>query len=200
MPVHTVDEILANIIQNGFANPSRYRVDIYRNTPLNGSLVGVNNAATQSQGFRNFSINCEMATLPGVGVTTSDRRYYGPTRKMPYNILHNDLNLSFYCSEDHRERKYFDAWVEQIANMDNFDIGFYDEYVSTIKVVNFDNSNRVALEMEIYEAYPLSVTPIDLGYSNMSTQAKVMVNFAYYKYKKLSGSNAISQVPLPPTP
>lgn len=197
MPIHTIDEIIAQIISAGFANPSKYRVDIFRNTPITGSLVGVNNPSTQAAGFRHFSINCEMAALPGVGLTTSDRRYYGPARKMPYNILHNDLNLSFYCSEDHRERKYFDEWVDQIADMDTFEMGFYDDYVSTVVITNFDNSNRVSLQMKILEAYPLSVTPIDLGYSNMSTQEKVMVNFAYYKYEKIKPtSGPITQFPI----
>lgn len=184
MPGPTISAIVDRVKSAGFANPSKYYVRIYRQNYVLNSM--------NTEFERDIAINCEMVSLPGFNVMTADKRYYGPTNKMPYGESGGDLSMSFYCSEDHRERRYFEKWLHVIRNPATFDIGYASEYYSTIDVVNLNNSDKASLRVKYLDCYPIAISPIDLGYSNTSTIEKLLVTFTYSRYQPFETDSAIT--------
>ena len=188
MAAPSISTFLDKIRNSGFANPSRYTVDIFRNSMSGNTVNPVPNTVGNSQ---DISLNCEIVSIPGFNLLTGERRYYGPTVKIPYLNSYSDMTMSFYCSEDHRERLYFEDWLNSIIDPITRDLKFYDSYACNIIVTNYDNSNRVSLSCKLLKAYPIAVTPIDLGYSNTQSIEKIMVNFAYLRYEPIKRATTI---------
>lgn len=183
MVAPTIDAFMAKIRNDGFANPSRYTVEIYRASINNNTIGPPQNLLGQTQ---DVMLNCEIVSIPGINLLSGERRYYGPTVKMPYGVLYTDLQLSFYCSEDHRERLYFENWINSIVDPVTRDVKFLDDYAANMTVTNYNNSNKVSLKADITKAFPISITPIDLGYSSTQQVEKIMVSMAYQRYKPLN--------------
>jgi len=123
---------VANMHETGFAKPAYFMVII---TPPNA--LRTDNTTSIP---RTLSLRIESASLPTRNVLTHDQRYYGPTRKIPYAYLSQDLTLTVILSEDMREREFFMRWQDSIlgpsrtmgrggqpvARHAPFDVGYYD--------------------------------------------------------------------------
>jgi hypothetical protein len=176
MPLPSVNELLYQVNNVGYATPAKYLVYVYR-SQLNVTSSDMNSKAA------NLMINCENTDFPGLGVMTFDRRYYGLTRKLPYGTVYPPIAMSFYCSQDHRERKFFEEWYNQIIDRTSQNVAFYDDYISTIQIFNYDNSGIEALYGELYEAYPIGISSLNFSYSNESSIIRFSVDFAYKQYQ-----------------
>lgn len=198
MPAPTLDQFMAKVRQDGFANPARYRVQINRSQLIFPTTVSNPNSARTSL---DVCLNCEIVSIPGINILTGDRHYHGPMIKMPYGVLYTDVQMSFYCSEDQRERHFFEDWINSIIDPITRDVKFYDSYATSIDITNYDNSDNTSLKCQLTKAFPTSITPIDLGYSNTQQVMKIMVGFAYQRYIPLSRTPREiehRQVPLTP--
>ena len=123
---------VANMHETGFAKPAYFMVIITPPTALR-----MDNTASIP---RTLSLRIESASLPTRNVLTHDQRYYGPTRKIPYGYLSQDLSLTVILSEDMREREFFMRWQDSVLGPSRtmgvggqpvvqhapFDVGYYD--------------------------------------------------------------------------
>lgn len=134
----------------------------------------------------NICLNCESTQLPGITLAQSERSFYGPQIKYPHRETYIEHPLGFYCSEDMRERIFFDLWFSMIYNRDSHDINFYNEYKSTVYVSQLDyNTEKTMYRVKLEDAYPTSMTPVELGYSNDNQISRFTVNMAYSTWKPI---------------
>jgi hypothetical protein len=125
---------------------------------------------------------CDTAELPGKSFDTSVYTMYGPPRKMPYKEQFGDLALSFICTNQMIEKRYFDFWQTLIVNPYTSNLGYYDEYVGEVYVFTLSPEHKLTYGVKFEEAYPLNVNPITLSYGDTNTYARLTVNFAYRKW------------------
>ena len=131
-----------------------------------------------------LAMTVESAELPGKTITTSESRLYGPIRKIPYNLGFIDTTFTFMCSDAFIvEKRFFDKWADHIINPNTFDVEYHDSLVGNINLQLLDNHNEVMYEVDYLEVFPINVSAMNLGFSQMNDYAKFSVTFSYRKWK-----------------
>ena len=147
----------------------------------------------------NICLNCESTQLPGLGLATSERIMYGPSRRYPFREIYIEVPFGFYCSEDHREKIFFDLWMSMIFNRETHDMNFFDEYKSTVYVSQLDMNDKETYRVKLEDAYPINITPVELSYSNENQVERFSVNLTCRRWvpilvDPLSGTNNLNTV------
>jgi hypothetical protein len=146
---------------------------------------------TQKSALEGLSLQCEATELPGKTLTTADIRYSGPTFKVPYHTIMNDITLTFLCASDMWEKRLFDLWMSFIQNDYTYDIRFKDEYVTDIHIIQRDANNKKKFEVKLLRAFPLSVNQIQLAWASEDV-ARLSVTFSYERIDNLIDKDKLS--------
>lgn len=135
----------------------------------------------------------ESTEIPGRSVQTMDLKEHGVMRKIGYNAQYTDISMSIICSEDLREKEFFDTWQDIMvgehrsgglfARFDNqFNAGYYDDYICNIDIIQFNRQTQNPIyEVRLVEAYPVQVAPLSVAWNDGEIQ-RLNVNFAYRYY------------------
>lgn len=155
------------------ASSSKYEVVITR---LPSALRGYN---TKRLRFR-----VEDAEFPGKVISTAEFKDYGPTRKIAYGAMYNDVNLQFMVVDDMTEKRLFDDWHNYIID-DNrgSDLEYYNNYVGTIEISQFNKDGKRVYTVVLDEAYPVTVQSLPLSWGNTNQYHKLAVDIAYRSYR-----------------
>lgn len=141
---------------------------------------------------RYLALQCENAELPGKVLQTADVKIYGPTFKVPYQTMYQDITLSFISSNDFYERKIFDKWLEIIMPTDTNNLrypkGTETRYLTNLKIIQYDEFVKQIYAVECIDAFPLGISSQPLSWSSDGFH-RVSVVFAYQKYKTLYDGN-----------
>jgi hypothetical protein len=156
--------------KNDIARPSRFDVEI----PVPLKLVAHRNTGRQ------LSFRCENAELPSRTLATTERKTYGPTELHPYLTTYNQSTFTFIVSDDMKEKKFFDAWMDLINSRSTYNLAFKNDYAVSINVNQYNLKNEMTYSVSLVDAFPISVNQLDLDWSNESTYHKLSVVFAYY--------------------
>ena len=93
-----------------------------------------------------------MSQLPGYNINTVDGRTYGETYPTAATSSYNDISLSFICSGDLWEKRFFDDWMASIIPKNNYLVSYRDTYVSTISVnAYYDFYDEARISTAAYE-------------------------------------------------
>ena len=194
----TLPEItLPNVIQNLINN----RSVISGTAALHGSARDGNTNSSisnwfGSNNFKNgdlnttFKFRCEAAELPGKTIATVDDTSYGATVKYAYDTTYNDMSLTIMASEDMRERKFFEIWMDNIVYTPHTNYGsdnsgglvrYYDEYAYGGKLtVTQINDNRVQLvKYSLINAFPIALGPMTANWEENDTYQRFNVTISY---------------------
>jgi hypothetical protein len=210
--VFKVNEFTSNFNAAGYAKQDRFEVRVIPPTGQGsdgsalgrlisglsllggtvGEAAGILNSLGDDIDLFHLALRAESAELPGRAVQTLDNRYYGPLRKSGYQANYVDTTITFLCSEDLREKIFFERWQDLIVgehrlpaankNAKAFNAGYYDDYVSTIEIMQLNENNDTTFEMRLLEAYPLQVAPLPLNWASDELH-KLSVTFAYNRYE-----------------
>lgn len=188
----SLNQIMANLNFQGVSYKSDFQVRI--NTSQNfknkyNRIAGVGpDYLTAQMVFR-----IEAAELPGRSVQTIDYRDHGVLRKIGYNAQYSDISFTIICSEDLREKEFFDTWQDiiigahrsggQEARYDNqFNSGYYDDYVCSVDIIQFNRQTQNPIyTVRLVEAFPTQVAPMAVSWGDTDVQ-KLTVNMSYRYY------------------
>jgi hypothetical protein len=100
------------------------------------------------------------------------------------------MTLTFLCTNEFWERKLFDRWIEAInpSDTNNFRFpkgdnnGFNTGYMTTIKVIQYDDFIKQIYAVELIDAFPIGLSAQQLSWSDDNFH-RLSVQFAYQKYK-----------------
>jgi hypothetical protein len=139
-----------------------------------------------------FKFRCEKAELPGRTIATADDAGGGGTSlKLPYDVTYSDIQLSIICSEDMKERIFFENWIDQIVNPAGYDtstvtyepglVGFYDNYAKGISllVTQLNAEGKSLLIYELMDVYPIALTPMNATWEEVNSYQRFGVTLAY---------------------
>ena len=176
MPIPTLSGFQAEITKAGFAPANKYDVMI---------TGGPDKITTTPE----MLIRCSDVSMAGRTLNTALVNEYGLIKKMVYRNTFTDFSMSFICSKDMREKKYFTDWMNKMSptpgpdlnlNMGGaFNVGYYDDYIAYVIVHLLDDALESNYHVHYHEAYPLSVTEMQLGYATNNSFLKLTVNWAY---------------------
>ena len=68
---------------------------------------------------------CYQATLPGSSLATVEtNNYHGVTENFAHQKIYTNLDLSFFCDDEYKAKKFLEHWMEYVVSgngTDNFD-------------------------------------------------------------------------------
>lgn len=162
-----INEFKSSFVDD-LSRPSRFKVKI--------NLPPVLNAITDS---KHLSMRCENAQLPGRTLQTGDLRIYGPTEKFPYQSSYEDITLTFIVGNSMIEKTVFNQWIDYINPTERWNFEYKKNYATNITITQYDLSDNEVHNVKLIDAFPISVSQLDLDWSNENQYHKLNVTFAY---------------------
>lgn len=192
--MRSIDTFRSNLGQ-GLAKNSLMDVDIYPPKSF------------ESAEF--LSIKCQSADLPGKTLNLEERKDYVTSSKHPIGVSFEELTLTFICSHDMKERKYFDDWMDLIlgtnvaANQDKLSISYipkasyYDEYVSDRIVVNlYTGRGDKSCSFYFRKIFPTTLAKQEVSWMGEDVlKLTVSFSYEYWEVKYLGLPNYQGKVP-----
>ena len=195
----TLQEILGlGNSTNGMSRKNRYEVTLYPPTGSRGSRGNTTNVFSKIMGdllgdgtVRATGLRCESISLPGRNMdTTADSNIYGPEREIVTGYSFGDIDATFQCSSDMREKKYWETWQRLTYNPKTFDIGYYNDYVGTVDIHTLDEQENRRYGCRLVEAWPKTIGPQQLAYNDNNTYQTVEITIAYRYWINLTDESS----------
>ena len=136
---------------------------------------------------------CNRAVLPGAAMATADIRgnYTGVVEKMAHTKVFTDINLEFYVDSEYKSLKFFEHWLEFIANGSGedqsrkdyyFRMEYPDDYKTyQTKIIKFDRDYNNEMIYNFYGLFPKSLNSTPVKYEG-SEALKATVLFTFDRY------------------
>ena len=107
--------------QEGFAKSSKF--DVIINVPSFLMELGTS---------EKLSLQCETAELPGYTLNTIENKIFGAPTPIAGTPAFGDVTLSFICAGNLWEKKFFDAWLDNIIPKQTYLVNYKMNYVTDI--------------------------------------------------------------------
>lgn len=127
---------------------------------------------------KDLKYRCEAAQLPGRTLATLEQRTYGPVEKYPYMNTYNDIDMVFLVDDDMNQKVFFDAWMNYINPLYNYNFRYKSDYSTVLTVNQYDVNGQLSYSVNIFDAYPVSMNQLDLDWAGEGVH-KLSVTFAY---------------------
>ena len=136
---------------------------------------------------------CNRAVLPGAAMATADIRgnYTGVVEKMAHTKIFTDINLEFYVDSEYKSLKFFEHWLEFIANGSGedqsrkdyyFRMEYPDDYKTyQTKIIKFDRDYNEEMIYNFYGLFPKALNSTPVKYEG-SEALKATVLFTFDRY------------------
>lgn len=185
----TVIEFWNHIINKGGA-AKQCRFMVLLEKPRFGGAGNKLQNASDFNVLKDLAFQCETAELPPKNISTYDTIISGPNIKLPYQTVYQDINLTFFCTNDMYERRIFDSWLNFINDDNQFLFAYREDYTTTITIFQYDETNRVTYSIKCFDAYPIAISsmPLVSGEQNIH---RLTVTFAYTKWQAYTKSLVI---------
>lgn len=149
---------------------------------------------------RDLRFQCESSELPGYSLNTVDGRYYGVAQPVASTASFSDITLTFICSGDLWEKRFFDQWLNFISPINNFNLSYKDSYVSPkIEILqfpegpksgNFTDRVQPSYRVALFNAFPISIGPMQLNWSDDGIHRLVVIfKYDYWLTKEIESAN-----------
>lgn len=156
-----------------------------------------------------LKMRCESASIPGLqfaGIDGPPRMGYGPIEFNPYNVVYEDINLTFLVDSESAVHKIFYDWMNTIVNfrsrgqsligaaatpvgpvsgMAVYEVGYKDYYTTdlTIEVyTGVESDTKPSMTFHAYKAFPKTITPLNLNWAD-GQPIKLQVTVAYTDFE-----------------
>lgn len=169
---------------NGFIRPNKYLVE-FSPPPALRQYITRNVASpgtNDNYDMTKVGLLCHSVSIPQKTLQTYEHKQLGVAYKVPHSIIFDPVIFTFYADGDMEVRRFFDAWIQCIINDENATMNFYDEYVSQIRISLMDVEGRIRHIVEFYEAFPMSLSNLDLSYASNNSLLSLSVTMSYKRW------------------
>lgn len=171
-----LSQFYAYIRSKGVFRPNRYEV-VFSVPSL---LLDSGKAADLTTDAGTISLTCMNVNIPGFQVLTDENKYGNYVRKTAYDRTMENLETTFLATGEMKERKFFDMWNGMIFK-DQHRVEYYANYISSVTIKCFDTADNLIYEIELTEAYPLTVTQLNLDRSELNSTSMFSVSWAFHR-------------------
>jgi hypothetical protein len=175
----SVSDFTGIIANKGLASPNKFQVQI------SFPAAGID---------QELSLMCESASIGGRTVQSMLDIQYGIRREIAYGApQYTPLSLSFLCTEKLEEKIKLENWNNMIVDSRSsvaggkFDVEYYSKYAGQIIVKKLNKSNEEVFAIKYLDAWPKTVSQVDLNHSTTNATLRVTCEFSY-SYWEMEGS------------
>ena len=201
----------------GYARPTKYIIECTLPTALNltnpnrGVKSDFNDAQQmQTDMGEQVAFHCDTIEFPGRTIETETTRYHGPEKTYATGLNFAPITATFYCDKFMKEKHYFETWQNCVVNKRNYELNYYDEYVTPMTIYqlsDFDPVDTGASHKEInsaltanatyacrlFECFPTTIAAQPLGYDNKNTVHKVSITFDYRYWANMTDIDEVER-------
>jgi len=131
------------------------------------------------------------AQLPGKSLGVVESRRFGAVDKHANDVILDNATWTVMCSEDLRERAFFEGWINWIHGRGVRDSSsalyryrYHDEYVSNINIQMFNRRGEPSTGVTLYEAFPVNIGAVELSWVNEGSFSTFTVSIAFKDWKE----------------
>ena len=185
-----LSRFISTVKESSFARVNRFEVIL--------------SAPPALQNFRYLSrasLYCEIANFPPINLTVKPFKIFGPSYQRPITSEYggDGMSMTFHVDRDMSIKRFFDDWIEYVVDRNTFTVAYQDQYASTIYIRQLDEANNVTYEIELLEAFPRSMTIMDLNNSAQNQTHRLNIIFAYRYWRRTDISINLDTRQLVPT-
>ena len=159
---------------------------------------------------------CSNAVLPGSATALANIRgnYTGVVENMAHARLFTEIILEFYVDKEYKTLKFFEHWMEFIANGSGedqsrkdyyFRMEYPDDYKTyETKIIKFDRDYNEEMQYNFYGLFPRNLSNVSVKYEGSEVlKASVSMVFdrysagkfsSYDRYRGSSNNKEVTQV------
>jgi hypothetical protein len=174
-----IDTFVATL-NKGTARTNRFEAEIVPPAAIAG-------AGANGQLIRDLNLRIESVAFPGKNIrTTTDENIYGPTYEVAQGLTYaEEISMTFYLNNNHEERWFFNSWQDYIVSPTTYDVSYYNEYVSTMRVYQLDQNDRRTAGIEIRDVFPKTINEIEFSHGSTNELVKGTVGLAFREWAPL---------------
>jgi len=180
--MRSVTELQSRFTQlNGLMRGNRYEVilptDVYDSPFLSNDTI---------------SVLCNSVNLPGKQTLSQDRQIGLAYQKVAYGYAYDDI--SFLLTNNPLMKEYFESWQQlSVVSDENEPVHFpryKDEYARQVTINQLDHNGLINYSCVLVEAYPTTVSPVQLGNDQESIiQLDVQISYKrWYEGEKYAAT------------
>lgn len=184
----------------GVSKPSKFLIQIIPPSFGNGTASRIQFPEDMRR-INDLTFQCETAELPGRTIATSDILIAGPSIKLPYTNVYNDITLTFICTNDMYEKRIFDDWLNVISNREQNTLSYREDYATTIGIFQYDEGGdkrpwpALTYGAKLIDAFPISINQLNLTWSDDNIN-RLSVTFAYTQYEPVGKLTNLIPIPI----
>ena len=164
--------------KGGVAKKNRFRINI----------------SIPSYSSGDISLLCESISFPSKTIQSFDFSSYRNPIKIPMGFTNEDVTAVFHLTNDYYIKDLFDKWLNSIVNTDDYFIGYDKQFKTTVEIFQLNERDQVVYGVELLDAYPISMSAVELDNSATNAGQKLTVDFTYNYWKPVSLSKNLSPV------
>lgn len=132
------------------------------------------------------SMYCEVTNFPPLALSVKPFKIFGPSYQRPITSEYggDGMSMTFHVDRDMRIKRLFDDWLEFIVDRNNFTVAYQEDYATKLYIRQLDEANNVTYEIELIDAFPRSMTLMDLNNSAQNQTHRLNVIFAYRYWRR----------------
>jgi len=126
-------------------------------------------------GSSDINLKAIAVSAPGRSVAATPSGVYGAIQEVGYSSIFAPISITVMSSPDHSERKFFSEWQDRIvgshrvtggfASESAFNVGYYNDYVRTVMIYQYDDRGTKTNTINLQQAYPRTVGELSYNYS-----------------------------------
>lgn len=178
-------------ISTGLARSNKFLVSLTPPSSTLTGLLGQERSSYSNSQLQNILLLCDSAQLPGVTVNTTPIRSFGEVREIPYEQNYEPITLSFFVDAQMSVKKLFDNWLLSTQIGDTRKFNYYDTYTSPLTIYVQDMAEKTRYSVEMYEAYPKTVSAVQMDYANKDVmKLQVTMMYKYWRSNQIGAGGA----------
>ena len=140
----------------------------------------------------------ETAFFPGRNIASEPYKTSGPVDEIPYESTYSgDLDITMRVSQDFKERKAFESWMDKVVNQRRQTLNYPDSYrcEAFIKGYSIDEGEET-YQARLTEVWPKSVGRVTVGQGLTDSIGTMQLQLAFRRYfVKGSGHDQPEDIP-----
>jgi len=162
-----------------FTPPTQSLLNLNPEVLVGSLLSGTFSARNLINDPRDISLLCQSAQIPGRQITTIDYQAHKQQVPIPYTAINEDVQLKFLLTNDYYIKVLFDNWESSIIDMANYQIGYKKDFSTDVIIQQVNDKNVPVYGVKLQNAFPTTVTAIELDNSSENTVQELTVTLSY---------------------
>ena len=165
-------------------------------------VINFDNALGSNEDGRSLKYHVKTSQFPGKSNEVIDLKFKGRTIPIKGQVKYdNTWSCTFYLSEDHSTKTLFENWIESLEQVHNF-LNAGQRLDDSVEMAKQSNQYTSELQIEqkdfhgeettsvyiLHNAFPKSVSSVDVDYSSTGSILEFTVEFSYSHYSVVSSS------------